>query len=127
MSIPTVKQRLDRLRRRRDFLADRIPQQTVVPHYDKSECSALSWVIRFVEDHYKPESPEVERNPSNSCRAESRDFQKHPRGEPTKPAKAPEAPESTKATGIPKATGTTKATPLAPTVPHGIAHRPRQP
>jgi hypothetical protein len=60
--MPTVEQRLDRLRRRRDFLALRIPQQTVEPHYDKSEHAALSWVIRFVEEHYVPEPP-LEQKP----------------------------------------------------------------
>jgi hypothetical protein len=60
--MPTVEQRLDRLRRRRDFLALRIPQQTVEPHYDKSEHAALSWVIRFVEEHYVPE-PQLDQKP----------------------------------------------------------------
>lgn len=60
--MPTVEQRLDRLRRRRDFLALRIPQQTVEPHYDKSEHAALNWVIRFVEEHYVPE-PQLDQNP----------------------------------------------------------------
>jgi hypothetical protein len=55
MPIPTVKRRLDLLRRRRDFLAERIRSQTVDPKYDKSEHSTLCWVIRFVEDHYRPE------------------------------------------------------------------------
>jgi hypothetical protein len=104
--MPTVEQRLARLRRRRDFLAVRIPQQTVDPHWDKSEHAALSWAIRFLEDHYRPESPEVEQNPSPPGRSESLDFQKHPGGEPTKPSEAQDA---------------TKIPPLAPTVPHGIA------
>jgi hypothetical protein len=62
--MPTVEQRLDRLRRRRDFLALRIPQQTVEPHYDKSEHAALNWVIRFVEEHYVPEPP-IEQKPAS--------------------------------------------------------------
>jgi hypothetical protein len=97
--MPTVEQRLDRLRRRRDWLALRIPQQTVVPYYDKSEHSALCWVIRFVEEHYVPE-PQMERNPSNPCRAGSRDFQESSKVE------VPKAPK------VPR---------LIPTVPHGTA------
>ena len=54
MSVPTVKKRLDLLRRRRDFLAERIRNQTLNPKYDKSEHFALSWAIRFVEEHYVP-------------------------------------------------------------------------
>ena len=82
--MPTVEQRLDRLRRRRDFLAVRIPQQTVDPHYDKSEHAALSWVISFVEEHYVPENPQLERNPG---RAASRDLQESAPVVPTKPSK----------------------------------------
>jgi hypothetical protein len=97
--MPTVEQRLDRLRRRRDFLALRIPQQTVEPHYDKSEHAALSWVIRFVEEHYVPEPP-LEQKPVSPGIAGSRDFQESSKVE------APKAPK------VPR---------LIPTVPHGTA------
>src|SRR4051794_22333010 len=53
MSTPSIGQRLNTLRRRRDHLAERIRPHPGDTNYDKSECSALSWVIQFVEDHYE--------------------------------------------------------------------------
>jgi hypothetical protein len=87
MPVPTVEQRLYKLRRRRDFLAERMRNQTGNPNYDRSEHFALSWAIRFLEDHYRPESPEVERHPLSPGRAASLDLQESEPGVTTKPTK----------------------------------------
>lgn len=42
--------RLDRLRRRCDWLRRRIANHHGDPAFDKSELSALEWAIRFIED-----------------------------------------------------------------------------
>jgi hypothetical protein len=86
MSVPTVKKRLDLLRRRRDFLAERIRNQNVDPKYDKSEHFALSWVIRFVEEHYVP-YPQLNQKPLTPGITGSRDLQESSPVVPTKPSK----------------------------------------
>jgi hypothetical protein len=55
MSIPSVGQKLNMLRRRRDFLAERIRHHYGDPNYDKAECAALTWAIQFIEEHYQLE------------------------------------------------------------------------
>jgi hypothetical protein len=43
-------ERLDRLRRRCDWLKRRIANHRGHPAFDKAELSALEWAIRFIED-----------------------------------------------------------------------------
>ncbi|HZC34118.1 MAG TPA: hypothetical protein VE242_00820 [Chthoniobacterales bacterium] len=43
-------ERLDRLRRRCEWLKRRILNHRGDPGFDKSELSALEWAIRFIED-----------------------------------------------------------------------------
>jgi len=43
-------ERLDRLRRRCEWLKRRIANHRGDPGFDKSELSALEWAIRFFED-----------------------------------------------------------------------------
>lgn len=43
-------ERLDRLRRRCEWLTRRIANHRGDPGFDKSELSALEWAIRFIED-----------------------------------------------------------------------------
>ena len=43
-------ERLDRLRRRCEWLRRRIANHHGDPGFDKSELSALEWAIRFIED-----------------------------------------------------------------------------
>lgn len=43
-------ERLDRLRRRCEWLKGRIANHRGNPGFDKAELSALDWAIRFVED-----------------------------------------------------------------------------
>jgi hypothetical protein len=42
--------RLDRLRRRCEWLKRRIANHRGNPGFDKGELSALEWAIRFIED-----------------------------------------------------------------------------
>lgn len=43
-------ERLDRVRRRCDWLKRRIANHRGDPGFDKAELSALEWAIRFIED-----------------------------------------------------------------------------
>jgi len=43
-------ERLERLRRRRDWLKRRIANHRGDPGFDKAELSALKWANRFIED-----------------------------------------------------------------------------
>jgi hypothetical protein len=47
---PKELDRLDRLRRRCDWLTHRIATHRGDPDFDKSEQSALEWAIRFIEE-----------------------------------------------------------------------------
>ena len=44
------RDRLDRLRRRCDWLRSRIAKQRDYNGFDKAELSALEWAIKYIED-----------------------------------------------------------------------------
>lgn len=65
-------QHFKHLRRRRDFLANRINNHHGDPAHDKAECSALTWALHILEALKESGNlADIERDPHNPAPSES--------------------------------------------------------